>query len=118
MHSGVAGIDNIDIPAVVDLDVIGLNRYLTGFPTACNRSTALVGLLCNRRDVKGHLSGPIRVTDIHGSHAGVEIGDEYEASVVDRRKRLIAGVCSKASPACAEVATGLWNLKICHRKWL
>ena len=80
VHAGVGAIDNIDIPAVVHFDVIGLNRHLTGFPTACDRDTALVGLLCNRRDIKGHLLGTVRITDIHGSHASVEVGDEDEAS--------------------------------------
>ena len=103
VHAGVGAIDNIDIPAVVHFDVICLNRHLTGFPTACDRDTALGGLLCNRRDVKGHLLGTVRITDIHSSHAGVEVGDEDEASVIDRRKRLIAGVCPKTSTALVQL---------------
>src|SRR5712691_8205412 len=92
MQPGIGTIDNVDITAVVDLDVIGLNRHLAGFPTAGEWDTALVGLRSDRRDIKSHFLGVVRVTDIHSSDAGVEVGDEHQAPIVDGRKRLVAGV--------------------------
>src|SRR5712691_281359 len=118
VHAGVGTIDNIDIPAVIDLDVIGLNGHLAGFPTACDRNTTLVGLPRNCRDIKGDLLWTVWITDIHGPHASVEVGDEHEAPIVDRRKRLVTGVRSEASTARTEVSTGFWYLKIRYRKWL
>src|SRR5712691_4788080 len=112
VHAGVGTIDNIDIPAVVGLDVIGLNGHLAGFPTACDRGTTLVGLLRNCRNIKGDLLWTVWITDIHGPHASVEVGDEHEAPIVDRRKRLVAGVRPKTSATGAEIAAGLWDLKI------
>src|SRR5207253_2895497 len=81
VHAGVGAIDNIDIPAVIDLDVIGLNGHLAGVPTAGGRYTALVGLLRNRRNVKGRFLRTVRITDIHSPYAGVEVGDEHEAPI-------------------------------------
>src|SRR5262245_1852372 len=57
MQPSIGTIDNVDIAAVVDLDVIGLNRHLTSFPTTGKRDTALVSLLRDRRDVKGDFLG-------------------------------------------------------------
>src|SRR6266446_3557230 len=118
VQPGIGAIDNVDIAAVIDLDVIRLNRHLTGFPTAGDGDTALVGFVSNGRDVEGYLLGAVWVTDVYGPHASVEVGDEHEAPIVDRRKRLVTGVRPEASAACAEVAAGLWYLKIPHRKWL
>src|SRR5882724_5772846 len=102
VQPGISTIDNVDIAAVVDLDVIRLNRHLAGFPTAGDGDTALVGFVSNGRDVEGYLLGAIGVTDVHGPHTGVEVGDEHQAPIVDRRKRLVARVRSETSAACAE----------------
>ena len=118
VQPGIGAIDKVDIATVIDLNVIRLNRHLAGFPTTGARDTALIGFVSNGWDVEGYLRGAIGVTDVYSPHASVEIGDEHEAPIVDWRKRLVAGVCPKTSTACAEITTGLWNLKIRHRKWL
>src|SRR5437763_732835 len=91
-------IDDIDVAAIVDLDVVGLDRDLAAlFRTLAQ--AALRGLVGDRGDVVRDLLRVIRITDVERAHAGVEERDENDSPVVDRRHVLVRGVRAEAPAA-------------------
>src|SRR5713101_6382676 len=108
MHSGIGAIDGIDVAAVVDIQVVGLDRDLAVLVRALANAT-LVGLVVDGRDVIPDLLRTVRIADIDRAHPGVEMRDEYHAIIVDRREALVGRMRAETSARRAEVAAVLRN---------
>src|SRR5262245_55023999 len=100
VHAGVGAVDDEDVPAVVDIDVVRLDGDLAGVD-APGRNTPLIGVAGGGGNVEGDLRRIERVADVHGPDPGVEPGEEHYALVVDRGQVLTARVRPKASAALA-----------------
>src|SRR5439155_6820151 len=109
VESGVGPIGEVDEAALVRLDVVGLNYHLAASRPV--RHAALAGPLRRRGDVEGGLARRIGIADVDGPHAAVEVGDEHELAVEDRRERLARRVGPESPTALAEVALGLRHLE-------
>src|SRR5450756_800326 len=83
VHAGIGTIDNVDITAIVDFGVIGLDRDLAAVH-AIDLDTALGGVLADCGNIVGGLARRERIADIHDSQAGIEPGNEYQALVINR----------------------------------
>src|SRR5512147_1539026 len=83
VHAGVRTVNDVDVAAIVDFDVIGLNGDLATFVSA-PAYTPLVGLRGHRRNVVADLLRVERIADVDRTHARVEPRDEDDAPVVDR----------------------------------
>jgi hypothetical protein len=57
MHPGIGAVDDVDIAAVVDVDIVGLDRDLAAL-LAVGLDKTLVGRLGDRRDVIGRPPPP------------------------------------------------------------
>src|SRR2546430_11054083 len=57
------------------------------------------------------LARRVGIAEVDGSHATVEVGDEDELAVEDRRERLARRVGPESPTALAEVALGLRHLE-------
>src|SRR5204863_9127137 len=103
VQAGVGAVDRVDIAALVDLDVVGLDRGLAALlrPLA---DAAPLGPRGDRGDVIGDLVRMERVADIERAHSGVEVGEEHDAPVIHGSEALVRGVRAEAPAAAAEVA--------------
>src|SRR6266702_6603164 len=100
MQARVGAVDDVDIAAVIGLDIVGLDRDLASL-AALDRNAALVGGLRDRRDEIADLLGVIGIADVERAHPGIEEGDEGHLLVIDRRHALIRRMR-------AEAAAPLW----------
>src|SRR5712672_1121327 len=105
MHSGVGAIDDVDVAAIVYFHVIRLNRDFA-FLIRALANAALVGLIGYGGDEISDFLRIVRVTNIDGAQAGIEMGDENDALVVNRRHALVRGMRAEATATAAEVAAG------------
>jgi hypothetical protein len=46
----------------------------------------------------------IGIADVNGAHAGIEVCEEHQSFVVDRRHALVRGMRAKSASAATEVA--------------
>src|SRR6266849_656470 len=106
VHARVRAIDDVDVAAVVDLDVVRLDRDFARFVRS-RAHAPLVGLAGDGWNVERDLFGVERIADIHGAHAGVEMREEQYTLVVDRREVLVRGMRAEAPAAAAVVAVRL-----------
>src|SRR5919204_3898898 len=83
VQAGVGAIGQIDEAPLVGLDIVRLDRDLAA-PRAV-RHAPLRRPFGGRRDVEGGLARRIRIAHVDGAHAAVEIGDEDELAIEDRR---------------------------------
>src|SRR5215472_13736804 len=103
VEASVRPVHEVDEPPVVHLDIVRLDGYLAPLGAGGGHA-ALVGARRRGRDVVARLLRIEGVADVHRPHARVEVRDEDELAVVDRRERLAAGMRTEASAAMAEVA--------------
>src|SRR5258705_4915073 len=96
----VRAIDDVDVAAVVDFDVIGLNRDLAAFVRASSH-TALVGLRIDLRNEVGDLLRVEWIAYIKGADARVAPRHEQHAAVIDRRHVLVGRVRPESAAARA-----------------
>src|SRR5438094_3098654 len=102
----IYAVDRVDVAALVDLDVVGLDRDLA----ALLRPLADAALLGPGRDggnVIGDLPGTKGIADVECAHPGVEVGEEHDALVIHGSEALVRGVRAEAPAAAAEVAASL-----------
>src|SRR5438445_5980855 len=102
VQARVGPVGEVDEAALVGLDVVGLDRDLAA-PRAV-RHAAFARPLRRRRDVERGLARRVRIADVYGPHAAVEVGDEDELAIKDRRERLARRVGPEAPAPAAEVA--------------
>jgi hypothetical protein len=96
VHPGVGAVHDVREAAVVDFDVVGLDRCLAAF-LAVHLDAPLIGVLGDLRDVVARLLGPEWVADVHSPDAGVEPGDEHDLPIPDRGHVLVRGVRAEAA---------------------
>ena len=106
MHAGVGAIHDVDVPAVIDVHVIRLNRHLAAL-IRTGAHAALVRLVCNGGDIIGNLLRMEGVANIESAHAGIEMRDKNNPPIVDRREIFIARMRAKPPAAVAEIAAAL-----------
>src|SRR4026209_2755761 len=114
VQPGVGAVDQIDVAPVVHFRVVGLD----GAPAPRrprHLDAALVGSGRGVGDEETGLDRVERVADVHRAHPRVEVGDEHEPPVVDRRERFVARVRPEPAAAPAEVAGGIGHLEGGHR---
>src|SRR6266581_4696045 len=103
VHAGVGAVDRVDVAALVDLDVVGLDRGLAALfrPLA---DAALLGPCRDGGNVIGDLPRTKGIADVECAHPGVEVGKEHDALVIHGSEALVRGVRAEAPAAAAEVA--------------
>src|SRR5690349_6973271 len=116
VEAGVGPVREVDVAAIVDVAVVGLDRHLAARRAAGHLHTALVGPGRHRGDVEAGLGRMERVAPVHRAHPRVEVGDEDQAAVVDRGERLVARVGTEAPSPAAEVPGGIRHLEGSHRE--
>src|ERR1700730_13538521 len=82
VHAVIGAVDDIDIAAIVDIDVVGLD-HLGAVLLVAELGAALIAERRNRRDVIGGLAGVIGIANVDRAHAGVEMGKEHQPLVID-----------------------------------
>src|SRR4051812_19933078 len=75
MHPGLVAVGHIDEAAVVDLDVVRLDRSLAAL-AALRFDAARLGVRVRRRHEVADLLELVRVADVEHAHAGVESAHE------------------------------------------
>jgi hypothetical protein len=101
MQSGVGAVNDVDQTAVVNLNIICLNRDFAG---------AGIGVRCGRRYKVRDLLRVEWIADVDGANPCVEVSDEQYLSIIDRSETLIRRVRSEA-PATAQKTpsgSGTW----------
>ena len=71
VHPGVGAIDNVDIAAIIDFDVVCLNGHfatLAGF----DLDAALIRLARGRRNIVPDLTRPVWIADVYCTYARVD----------------------------------------------
>jgi hypothetical protein len=94
----VRTVDGIDVAAVIDLDVVGLDRDLAAV-RAVDLDAPRLGLCVDRGNEVRDLARMVRVTDVDRAHAGVEVSEKQDPLVVDRRHVLVRRMGAEASSA-------------------
>src|SRR5579872_5890137 len=103
VQAGVGAVDDVDIAALVGLDIVGLDRDLAAI-LAVDLDAALVGRRRDRWNEVTDLGRMIRIANIERANPAIEPGDERHLLVVDRRHALVGGMRAKPSAALAEIA--------------
>src|SRR5262249_35996653 len=128
VEPGVRAIDDVDIPAVVGGDIVRLDHLPADIWVALVWAAPIIGVLRNSGDIKRHVFGAVRIADIEGAHAGVEVGDEHDFLVKRRPEFLVCRVRPEAATDVAEPAFGCRHLRsgnrlrpslvrdICHKR--
>src|SRR6202521_6237256 len=101
MHAGVGAIDGVDVAAVVDFEVVGLDGRLAAFGSVGRLDAALVRLVAGRRYVIADLAWMKRVANVDGAHPGIEPCREEGAFGVHRRLVLVGRMRAEAPAARA-----------------
>src|SRR5437588_11055713 len=104
VHPCVGAVDDVDIAALVDVDVVGLDGDLAALAAVDRLDAALVRPVCGGRDVIADLARMERIADVDRAHAGIEPGDEESAHGVHGRLVLVDGMRAEAPAATAAVA--------------
>src|SRR5439155_1460389 len=104
-------VDDDDVPPVLDVDVVGLDRNLTGRRVVVIAAPRVrVGR--GGRDVERDLHRIEGIANIDSPHTGVEPREEHDAPVVDRREVLAARVGPEAAAHLTELLRGLRHLVV------
>src|SRR4029077_9415745 len=75
MQAGIGAIDDVDITAIVGLDIVGLDRDLAAVPTF-DADAALVGRRRDRGNEIADFPGMIGISDVERADTGIEESDE------------------------------------------
>src|SRR5262249_19252682 len=105
LHAVVVGIDEIDVTAVVHVQVVRVGSDLARLIGLTDAFRHAVG----SRNVKADFFRMQRVANIDGADAGVVMGDEKNLIVINRSEVLVGGVRAEIAAAGAEVAAFLRN---------
>src|SRR5207237_5092874 len=108
VHARIRAILDVDVAAVVHFDVIGLNGYFALLVRA-GAYAALVRLICDRRNKVGDLLRMEWIAHVESAHSGVEMRDENDPPVINRREIFVARMCAKPAAFVAEIAAGFGN---------
>ena len=117
MEPGVGAVRGVDVAAVVDLDVVGLDRHLAALGGA-RADAALVGLVGGGGDVIADFLRVERIADVERADAGVEVREEQDAVLVDRRHVLAGGMRAETAAAAAEAAALFRHRPGGNTEWL
>src|SRR5262249_21497584 len=82
MHAVVRAIDNVNITAIVDLDIVGLDDLGAVLLAIVELGAALVAVRRHGRDVIGEFLRMVWVADIDRPHAGIEMREEHDPLVI------------------------------------
>src|SRR5262249_21156465 len=104
-------VGDVDVAAVVDLDIVGHDRGPAA-PALGGLHATRLRVPVRRGDVVADLLRIVGIADVHRAHAGVEPGDEHDALVVDGREVLLRLVRAEARAASAEGAVPVRNLEV------
>src|SRR5262249_15134140 len=111
MHAGIGAIDEMNVAAVVGFHLVALNEGLATLSTVDFRTT-VVGCLRDRWIEVTDLLRLVRVTNVHCTHAGIEIGDEGDFLVEHRCHAFIQGMRPETPAALAEISARFGNHEI------
>ena len=102
MHAGARAVDDINIAAIIDLHIVGLDDGLAiVLAPGGTRQECLIG---DGGNVIANFFRRVRITDIYSPHTGVEVGNKYNASVVDGREAFAGRMRAEATAAAAKIA--------------
>src|SRR5437867_1045820 len=108
VHAGIGAVDDVNVAAIVDLNVVRLDRDLAALLRA-RTDAALVGFVGNSGNVIADFLRLQWITHVQSAHAGIEVGDKENAPVVNGRHVFIRRVGSETAAALAEIAARFWN---------
>ena len=103
VQPAIGAIDDIDVAALVGLDIVGLDRNLAAL-LALDGHATFIGLVCYRRNEIADFPGVIGIADVERAHPGIEEGDERHLPVKHRRHALVGGVRAETPATRAEIA--------------
>src|SRR5439155_5076000 len=111
VEAGVRAVGQVHEPTIVHLDVVGLDGDLAaagavrraGRRANLRSHAALGGLRGRSWDVERDLAWRVRIANVDGTDARVEVRDEHHLAIEDRRERLVARVRTEAAAALAEL---------------
>src|SRR5262249_21091775 len=115
VEPGVRAIDNVDIPAVVGCHIVRLNHSPTDIRIALIWSAPIIRIRSDGRDEERDVFGFVRIADIKGGHASVEVRDEHDFLVERRPEFLVCRVRPEAATDVAEPAFGCRHLRSGNR---
>src|ERR1700723_3681941 len=101
METGVGAVGDVDVTAVVDFDIVGLDDNLTLLIRAL-ADAALVGLIRLRGNKVADFRRGQEIANIDRPHSRIELREKDEPLVVDRVQVLIRRMRAKASATVAE----------------
>src|SRR5437763_3453950 len=104
VHARVGAVDRVDVAAIVDVEVVGLDRDLAALGAGGVLDAPFVGLVRGRGNVIARFLRVVRIADVERAHAGVEPGDEHVLAVIHRRLVLVRRMRAETAAARAEVA--------------
>ena len=84
VHPRVRTIDDVDVAAVVDLDIVGLDGDLAALVRRPSPTQRLSVLSVIAGNVEADFLRVEGIADVDGADAGIEVGEEHHPLVVDR----------------------------------
>ena len=117
MHPGVGAIYDVDVSALIDLDIIGLDGEVADLHRRlargnCDIRAPDIGIGGRRWNVISNLFGAEWISYIDRPHPCIEPRDEDQLSVEKIGEIFTAGMSAKATTAVAEVTAVLIHLVI------
>jgi hypothetical protein len=97
VQAGVRAIDDVNIAAVVRGDIVRLDHPAANAGIALIRPAPIVRVRGYRRNEERNILRVVRITDVEGAHAGIEVRDEDYLFVEGWPELLIRRVRAKAA---------------------
>src|ERR1035438_8410037 len=106
VQAGVSSIDDVNISAVVNLHIVGLDHPAAALRGAASRAL-LVRFIRHRRNKIRNFLRMKRIPHIDSPHARIEVRKKHNALVVDRGETFVRRMRPKTSAAAAKVSASL-----------
>src|SRR4030095_10535605 len=102
MQACIGTVDDVDVPALIRIHIVGLNARRTVDNTFDCRASK-IGVGCRVGNIKTHFPRSKRITDIYRPHSCSEVRYEHDLLVEWRTKILIGGMWTEATSTLTEV---------------
>src|SRR5215472_17098571 len=102
MCAGVGAVNDIDVPTLVSVHVVGLDGW-RAIHDAVDRRAPEVGVGGGVGNIKTHFLWSKRIAIIYRPHPCGEVSDEHDLLVERRAEVLVSGMRTDATATLAEV---------------
>src|SRR5438552_14427507 len=108
VHAGIGAIADVNVAAIVDLNIVRLDRDLAALLRA-RTDAPLVGFVGNGGNVIADFLRLQWIAHVQSAHAGIEVGDKENAPGSNGGHVFIRRVGSETAAAVAEIAARFRN---------